>query len=208
MKIENWKLSEIKPYRHNAKMHNVEWIANSIKNFKPDQPIVVDKNGVIIKGHGRLSAAKKLGLKTFPVVVRDDLTAKQANLSRLADNKVADAGLDAIQLDLAIQELDLDEIGDKIADMGIDELIADIEKTGLKDIDAVDTKEDLKTIDKARQKTKKNIKRRVKAVFNAVDVTVFEEALIATGIKNRAQALVKVCQFYLDHKGGENAIIS
>lgn len=56
--VETWPLDKIIPYDKNAKLHHVEWIAQSISEFSIDQPIVVDGQGVIIKGHGRLKAAQ------------------------------------------------------------------------------------------------------------------------------------------------------
>ena len=84
MKIEN-----IKPYEKNAKKHpkkQVEQIAKSIKEFGFNQPIVIDKKGVIIVGHGRYEAAKLLGLSDVPVI-EVELTEEQAKAYRLADNK-------------------------------------------------------------------------------------------------------------------------
>lgn len=92
MQIETWPIDRIIPYHKNAKIHKVDQIAASIREFRIDQPIVVDQNGVIIKGHGRLKAAKKLGLAEFPVVVRKDLTAEQVRLARIADNRVSEGG--------------------------------------------------------------------------------------------------------------------
>jgi len=121
VKIENWKLSDIKPYKHNAKLHNVEWIANSIKNFKPDQPIVVDGDGVIIKGHGRLKAAKYLGMIEFPVVVRTDLTPEEVRLARIADNRSGEGGWDADMLSFELDDINIDEIDFDLKDIGIDQ---------------------------------------------------------------------------------------
>lgn len=98
------KLAEIKPYARNAKRHNevqIQQIANSIKEFGFNQPIVVDKNGVIIVGHGRYEASKVLGLDDVPVIVAD-LTEKQAKSYRLADNKLNESGTD---LSIVIEEL-------------------------------------------------------------------------------------------------------
>ena len=71
MKVENWDIGKIKPYDKNPRNNDnaVEATANSIKKFGWQQPIVVDKNGVIIVGHTRLKAAKKLKLKQVPVTV-------------------------------------------------------------------------------------------------------------------------------------------
>ena len=96
-KVENWDVEMIRPYEGNAKIHTdeqVESIAKSITKFGFDQPIVVDGAGVIIKGHGRHLAAKHLGMEKVPVIVRMDLTASEANASRLADNRVAVGDVD------------------------------------------------------------------------------------------------------------------
>lgn len=87
-------IDEITPYEKNCKKHPAEQVASiaeSIKKFGWDQPIVTDAAGVIIKGHGRYFAAKKLGLKEVPVVKRDDLSGDEARASRIADNQVAEA---------------------------------------------------------------------------------------------------------------------
>ncbi len=116
-KIEYWPLDKIKPYFRNAKLHHVDRIAASIRDFKIDQPIVVDADGVIIKGHGRLKAAEQLGLKNFPVVVRTDLTDEQVRASRIADNVSAEGGWDTELLQSELSDLDFDGL----QDYGIDE---------------------------------------------------------------------------------------
>lgn len=83
---------EIKPYVNNAKKHSkkqIEAIAVSIKEFGFLQPVVVDKKGVIIVGHGRYAAAKLLEMedKDIPVVIAD-ISSKKAAAYRLADNKL------------------------------------------------------------------------------------------------------------------------
>ena len=92
MKIEQWKLSEIKPYPGNPRQNDaaVDAVAASIREFGFRQPIVVDADGVIICGHTRYKAAIKLGLETVPVHVATDLTPAQIKAYRIADNKVAD----------------------------------------------------------------------------------------------------------------------
>ncbi len=84
------------PYVKNAKIHSpeqVDKIAGQIAAFGFDQPIVVDSQGVIIKGHGRREAALKLGMGQVPVVV-SSLDEYQAMAARIADNKVAEAPWD------------------------------------------------------------------------------------------------------------------
>ena len=111
-KIEMWPIEKVKPYPKNAKKHKVKWIAKSIQEFDFDQPIVVDKDGIVIKGHGRLEAAKQLELTEVPVIVRKDLTKKQAAMARLADNRAAQGGgfdIEILGEELETLKLDYDE---------------------------------------------------------------------------------------------------
>ena len=74
---------------------------------------------VIIKGHGRLLASKKLGLKTVPIIVRDDLSSEQVKAARIADNKLAETDWD---MDLLAQELEALELMESdLDDLGFDE---------------------------------------------------------------------------------------
>lgn len=90
MRIEYIEVGALKPYEKNAKEHperQVEQIAASIREFGFRQPIVVDGEGLVIAGHGRLLAAKRLGMERVPCVRADDLTETQVRALRLADNK-------------------------------------------------------------------------------------------------------------------------
>jgi len=92
MKIELWELSRIRPYDNNPR-HNdqaVEAVARSIREYGFQQPIVVDADGVIIVGHTRWKAARKLGLEKVPVHVARDLSPEQVKAYRIADNKTAE----------------------------------------------------------------------------------------------------------------------
>jgi len=77
MNIQWIDITSVRPYEKNAKKHpddQVGHIANSLQRFGWKQPLVVDKDGVVVVGHGRLLAAKKLGLKTVPCVLADERT--------------------------------------------------------------------------------------------------------------------------------------
>lgn len=121
MKVEAKSIDEIKPYENNPRDNDdaVDAVANSIKEFGWQQPIVVDNEGVIIAGHTRYKAAKKLGLKHVPVVVADNLTPDQVKAYRLADNKTAE--LADWDMDLLNDELDQIRNID-MSDFGFDEL--------------------------------------------------------------------------------------
>ena len=92
MEIINKKLEEIRPYEKNPRKNEeaVEYVANSIKEFGFKVPIVIDKNNVIVTGHTRYKAAKKLGMEEVPTIMADDLTEEQIKAFRLADNKVSE----------------------------------------------------------------------------------------------------------------------
>lgn len=79
------KISELKPYANNPRKNEdaIDMVAKSIEDFGFKNPIIVDKNMVIIAGHTRLEAAKQLGMDEVPVIVADDLTDDQANALRL-----------------------------------------------------------------------------------------------------------------------------
>lgn len=113
------KINNIKPYERNPRKNDdaVTAVANSIKQFGWQQAIVVDTEGVIIAGHTRYKAAKKLGLKTVPVKVADNLTDEQVKAYRLADNKTGELA----EWDLDLLSAELDDIPDiDMTDFGFD----------------------------------------------------------------------------------------
>lgn len=111
--IENLKIiyksvEEIIPYADNPRKNDkaVDLVAESIQQVGFKNPIITDADGVIIAGHTRLKAARKLGLKMVPVIVADDLTPEQAKMYRLADNKTGEAAdWDQEKLDKELEEL-------------------------------------------------------------------------------------------------------
>ena len=97
MDIKEVQVSLLKPYTKNAKKHpneQIEKIMASIKRFGFRQPLVIDKDNVVVIGHGRLDAAKKLELDTVPCNYADDLTNDEINALRLADNKLNESDWD------------------------------------------------------------------------------------------------------------------
>ena len=111
MQIVEKKVTELKAYEKNPRKNDnaVGPVAESIKEFGFKVPIIVDKDNVIVAGHTRLKAAKKLGMKTVPCVVADDLTPEQIKAFRLADNKVSEfAEWDMDFLTPELKEIDFD----------------------------------------------------------------------------------------------------
>lgn len=109
MKVIKKKLTEIYEYPGNAKEHppeQIEEIARSIKEYGFRTPMLLDKDNVIIEGHGRLKAALLLGLEEVDVIVASDLSEAQVKALRIADNKVAESKYDREILKQEIIELE------------------------------------------------------------------------------------------------------
>jgi DNA modification methylase len=120
IQVERWPLDRLLPYAANARTHSdeqVTQIAGSIAEFGFNVPCLVDEDGVLIAGHGRLLAARKLGLTDVPVIQLEHLTDAQAKAYRLADNRIAEnAGWDEQLLAAELAQLkdldfDLDLLG-------------------------------------------------------------------------------------------------
>lgn len=102
---------ELIPYNNNPRVNDgaVDAVAKSIEEFGFRNPIIVDKNNVIIAGHTRLKASQKLGLKKVPVIVADDLTDEQANALRIVDNRTSDlAEWDFVKLKEELEGITID----------------------------------------------------------------------------------------------------
>ena len=117
MNIIEKYVGELTPYANNPRKNEkaVDAVAASIKEFGFKNPIIIDREGVIVAGHTRLSAAKKLGLEKVPCIMADDLTEEQIKAFRLADNKTAelaewDEELLAEEL-AALQDVDMAAFG-------------------------------------------------------------------------------------------------
>ena len=120
MNIVEREVDKLIPYSRNAKKHDETQIANvaeSIKQFGFVQPVVVDKNGVIVIGHCRTLAAKKLGMKTVPCVMVDELTDEQVRALRIIDNKTNESPWDMELLAEELPDIDLSGVD---FDFGID----------------------------------------------------------------------------------------
>ena len=143
MKIIEKRLEDIRPYDNNPRLNDkaVPAVAESLKEFGWQQPIVIDRDGVIVAGHTRYKAALELGWKTAPCKYADELTPEQINAYRLADNKTAElAEWDAEKMaeELAkCADFDMSAFGfdeeepedpDEIIDDEYDENAADISK--------------------------------------------------------------------------------
>ena len=134
MNVQEIEIDKIIPYINNPRKNlNIDQVAGSIKEFRFQQPIVVDKDFVIIVGHTRFEAAKKLNYQKVPVVVAD-LPQNKAKAYRIADNRLnEDSGWNNELLNVEIQDLlnsnfNLDILG--FAPGELDTLLAESNETG------------------------------------------------------------------------------
>lgn len=128
MNIVEIPISALKPYQKNAKKHSkaqIQKIAASLDKFKWQQPIVIDRDNVIVAGHGRIEAAKLLGLETAPCKYADELTEDEIRAYRLADNRISESEYDLniefeelseIEMDMSDFELDLSDLEFQISE--------------------------------------------------------------------------------------------
>ena len=147
MEVKSLKLDSITPYGKNAKKHDKRQINNvaySIKQYGFVQPIVVDRDGVIVIGHCRALAAKKLGMEEVPCVCVDDLTPEQVNALRLVDNKSNESDWDFDLLKVELPELALsafdfewglsDELNDSVVEDDYDPVLPAEPKSKIGDV--------------------------------------------------------------------------
>ncbi|MCR5414833.1 MAG: ParB N-terminal domain-containing protein [Kiritimatiellae bacterium] len=129
MKIVNVPLDDIRPYENNPRVNGaaVDSLADIIKKFGFRNPAVLNRDKVIIEGHTRLLACRKLGWKTMPCIIADDLTPEQENALRIADNKIAeiaDWDEDKLKIELkALQDAGFDMAVLAFGDDELDKLL-------------------------------------------------------------------------------------
>ncbi len=143
MHIELRSIDTIIPYNRNPRLNDtaVEAVARSLREFGWRQPIVVDKDNIIVVGHTRWKAAKSLGMTEVPVHVAHELTPEQAKAYRLADNQtasIADWDMQLLPLELA----ELKELGIDLLTLGwnseeLTEIMAPAGNAGLIDPDEI-----------------------------------------------------------------------
>lgn len=143
-KIEQWPITKLLPYARNARTHSDEQVAQiaaSIAEFGFTNPILAGADGVIVAGHGRLSAAHKLGLELVPVVVLEHLNPTQRRALVIADNRIAEnAGWDEAMLRIELVTLQDDDFDVSLTGFDADalaDLLEDGNNDGQTDDDAV-----------------------------------------------------------------------
>lgn len=122
MTIKEMNIDDLREYENNPRINDnaVDAVASSIQHFGFKVPIIIDKSNVIVAGHTRLKAARKLGLQTVPCIVADDLTDEQIKAFRVADNKTAElAEWDFDKLETELVELS--KMGVEMQGFGFDD---------------------------------------------------------------------------------------
>lgn len=155
MQVVDIDIKELTPYEKNPRKNDeaVQYVAESIKQFGFKVPIVIDKNNVIIAGHTRYKAAKKLKLKTAPCLIADDLTDEQIKAFRLADNKVAEfSEWDFDLLELELKELENFDLDFDLTDFGFDDIFEEEEYISAEEIEE-DNIEDIEVPQEPKSKT-------------------------------------------------------
>jgi ParB-like chromosome segregation protein Spo0J len=139
--VEDRPVEQVLPYDKNPRVNEqaVDAVAASIKEFGFRTPILCDSEGVIIAGHTRLKAALKLGLKSVPVIVADDLPPSKVQALRIADNQLSSlATWDESLLELELSTLQSADYDLSILGFDEEELARLLEKRGTLSIDKVD----------------------------------------------------------------------
>ena len=119
-------VDELVPYADNPRINDaaVDAVANSIREFGFKVPVVLDRNNVIVAGHTRVKASRKLSLKQIPCIIADDLTDEQIRAFRVADNRTAELA----DWDMEKLKGELEKLGDlDMAQFGFEELEASLE---------------------------------------------------------------------------------
>lgn len=140
MNLEMWRVERIRPYDQNPRTipdHVIAAVAESIRTYGWRVPVIVDGDGVLVAGHTRILAARKLGLAEVPVHVAHELTPEQAKALRLADNKLHEltswnleqlavelGDLQAMNVDLEALGFSVDELA-KLLDGGVKDGLVD-----------------------------------------------------------------------------------
>lgn len=129
LKIEYVDINKIRPYKKNPRKNEeaIPYVMESIKQFGFKNPVILDKDNVIVAGHTRIESAKRLGITEIPCIYADDLTDEQIRAFRLADNKVGEIA----EWDIDLLDTELDDILNiDMSDFGFDAGVLDSDEFG------------------------------------------------------------------------------
>lgn len=201
MKTETWPLERLIDYARNPRKndHAVDRVAAAIKEFGFRVPVVAKSDGLVVDGHLRLKAARKLGLAEVPVVLADDLTDAQVKAFRISVNRMAELA----EWDSELLALELGELGE----LGFDLELTGFDEKELKalespQVDAVDMPE-LASGDRQpfQQMTFTLHDEQAEQVKAAIDAAKAMGVFNSPNENSNGNALARVCETFLTHHG-------
>lgn len=201
-KLEQARIDDLIPYARNSRTHSeaqVAQVAASIREFGFTNPVLIDADGGIIAGHGRVLAARKLGMDTVPAIHIDYMTEAQKRAYVIADNKLAlNAGWDDELLALELGDLNDEGFDLSLTGFSEDELarlVIDAEETGMPDLASGDR-------EPLQQMAFMLHDDQAETVRAALDVAKQMGAFVDTGNENsNGNALARVCELFLGQHG-------
>ncbi|PUE21851.1 hypothetical protein B9Z43_01330 [Limnohabitans sp. MMS-10A-192] len=201
-KLEQARIDDLIPYARNSRTHSeaqVAQVAASIREFGFTNPVLIDADGGIIAGHGRVLAARKLGMDTVPAIRIDYMTEAQKRAYVIADNKLAlNAGWDDELLALELGDLNDEGFDLSLTGFSEDELarlVIDAEETGMPDLASGDR-------EPLQQMAFMLHDDQAETVRAALDVAKQMGAFVDTGNENsNGNALARVCELFLGQHG-------
>lgn len=191
-KILLWPVSKLKPYVKNPRKNDsaVERMAEVLNEYGFRYPLLVRSSGELIDGHLRLKAAIFQKYTHVPVLIADDMTDEEVKAFRVAVNKSATfAEWDVPTLLEEIKETDL-FTGFDAAELGELERLAEAQITNTGGMEGITG---LGGLSKGKSPV-------IKMLFASVDVEKIEQAILATGMNNRSEAIKKICEAYLEKR--------
>lgn len=199
--LEIWPVDRLLPYARNARTHSaeqIEKIAASILEFGFNNPILVDAQRGIVAGHGRLEAAKSLGMGQVPVIELTHLTEEQKRAYVIADNRLAeDAGWDADLLKAELTELealDFDLALTGFTDVEIERILAGVEDGEAQDLSVkIDPRQrlSLKVTDEQHEQI-------LAAMYR---IRKLDPSANPDNDDDNANALARICEVFLTQNG-------
>jgi ParB-like chromosome segregation protein Spo0J len=212
--IEQLAIETLTPYKNNARVHSkkqIEQIAESIKAFGFNNPVLIDKKNNIIAGHGRVEAAKKLNMQKVPTIKIEHLSEKEKRAYILADNKLAlnsrwDSELLREELSwLNIQDVELKNIGFDLKELAnINSEISDFYSQKTKDItyEPVDEKPEIKELFNADK-----VNKLLKNIESAQISSELKEFLKISAYRHALINFDKVAEYYCHATKAEQKLI-
>ena len=203
MEIKSISIDELKPYTQNPRViseNAVNSIADSLREFGWQQPIVIDKTNTIIVGHTRMLAAKKMGMQEVPVKIVDELSEEQINAYRILDNKLNEL----TTWDQGLLENELSKIDSSILNNFEDLFLMPDLSQNNEDLNFLnDFTSTEQTVPNAT--LEENLEKMVDLTFvmrpddKQMIISALRNIQVQNGLENITQSLIKICKEFHHH---------